>query len=39
MHIHGSWRNGTDEHMCRAVIETQTQIYGHSGARRGWDKF
>ena len=24
-HIHGIWKNGTDEPICRAGIETQTQ--------------
>ena len=33
MHIYGIWKNGTDESICRAVIETQTQRaeFGHSG--------
>lgn len=35
-----SEKNGTDEHICRARIETQAlrTDFGHSGERRGWDK-
>ena len=35
-HMYGISKDGSDEHTCRAAIETQT--YRHSGGRRGWDE-
>ena len=41
-HIHEIWRDGTDEPICRAWVETQTQRtdcgVGVAAGRRGWDE-
>ena len=38
-HVYGIQKDGTDEPICRAAVEMQTQRTdcGHSGGRRGWD--
>ena len=37
MHVYGIYKDGTDEPICRAAVEMQTeQTCGHSGGRRGW---
>ena len=38
--MYGIEKNGTDEPICRAGVERQTQRtdFGHSAGRRGWDK-
>ena len=40
MHVHEIEKNGTDEPICRARIEIQTQRMdcGHSRGRGGWDE-
>ena len=37
--ICGIWKNGTDEHICKAEIGTQMQVtYGHQWEKWGWDE-
>ena len=38
MHLYGAWKDGTDEAICRAAGQTQTQRTdcGQSGGRGGW---
>ena len=36
-HMYGSWKDGTEEPICRAAKETQTNIR-HTGGRREWGK-
>ena len=39
MHMYGIWKNGTDEPICRAGIEVQTENrFGHSWGRRRQDE-
>ena len=35
MHIYGIYKDGTDEPVCRAAVETHC---GHNWGRRGWDE-
>ena len=42
MHIYGIYKDSTDEPICRAAMETQTEnrlmdTEGWGGGRRGWD--
>ena len=41
MHIHGIQKDGTDEPICRVVMEMQTQrtdLWTQSGKEREWDE-
>ena len=42
MHTCGIQKNGTDEPVCKAEIETQmqrTNVWTPRGAKRGWDEW
>ena len=40
LHVYGIWKDGTDEPICRAAVEMQTERTdcGHSVGGRGWDE-